>query len=197
MRSLLQLLYNYHRITPRVARSAHPYMGFHQRFLRQADIRTVVNLRGPNPDKAWWRKEKKLAERLGLSHIDIRMSSRLIPARETLGQLFDTFDRAQKPFLLKCSGGQDRSGLASALYILHRKGRGALGEAMQQLKVWPYLHRPKKRQTWIRHFPKFMVEDAKGMNFRDWAHQQYDPARFAEYLAKKRVKSAYTAIQKA
>ncbi len=47
------------------------------------------------------------------------MDSRRLPLRPMLVALFDAFDRAPRPFVIKCSGGQDRTSLAAALYIVH------------------------------------------------------------------------------
>jgi protein tyrosine/serine phosphatase len=196
MRSLLQILYNYHTVTPDVARSAQPYLGFASGFFTQAGIKSIINLRGENPDWSWWRREKALAASLGLAHADIRMSSRLIPARATLVLLFDVFDAVPKPILLKCSGGQDRTGLASGLYLLHAKGWGALEEAKGHLRFWPYLHRAKDRQRWLAHFLDFAAQDATGKPIALWARETYEPDKFAAYLRQNGVQGGYTAIQR-
>jgi protein tyrosine/serine phosphatase len=197
MRSLLQHLYNWHPVTVDVSRSAQPYLGFRRAFLRSTGARSIVNLRGENPDWRWWHKEKAAARSEGIGHVDIRMSSRLIPARVTLAQLFQAFETAPKPLLLKCSGGQDRTGLAAGLYLVHAKGWGALAEAKSHLRFLPYLHHPKARQVWMGYFLDFAMENARGRPIAAWAREDYRPEDFAAYLQRCGVKGGYTAIQSA
>jgi protein tyrosine/serine phosphatase len=195
MPHFLDRLYNLHWVTPDVARSAQPWLGFYGSYLRANAIRSIVNLRGENPGHAWWRRETRIAQRLGVAHFDIRMSSRLLPAHRTLTGLLDAFDRAPRPLLLKCSGGQDRAAVASALYLLAAGGAGALASAQMQFARWPYLHMPKARQLWLREFPAFAVEQAKGQRIGEWVRQSYDPGGFAAWLEAHGRGRTYLAIQ--
>src|SRR5208337_3323327 len=121
MRSLGDVLYNFHWIVPEeAARSAQAYAGFLAPFLRGHQIRSVINLRGQNPHFAWWRYEKKVCSRLNVEHFDFCVNSRTLPARRLLIDLLDAFDASKKPFLIKCSGGQDRTSFAAAFFIIHR-----------------------------------------------------------------------------
>ena len=126
MSVLLDRLYNLHWVTPEIARSAQPYLGFYRAFLYPHGFRSLINLRGYNTHLRWWQQDKEVAESLHLKLIDVRLSSRLLPARETLIDLVNAFETAPHPILIKCSGGQDRTGLASALYILNRAGPGGV-----------------------------------------------------------------------
>lgn len=80
-------------------------------------IRTVVNLRGQNTGRPWYDAEIRESERLGLKHLDFRMSASRILAPERAAELVALLRSAEKPVLLHCEGGADRSGLASALYL--------------------------------------------------------------------------------
>ena len=62
MAALLDQLYNLHWVTPEVARSAQPYLGFYRAFLRAHGFRAIVNLRGENPTRYWWKSEKSAAD---------------------------------------------------------------------------------------------------------------------------------------
>src|SRR5882672_6659287 len=117
MSALLDRLYHLHWVTQDVARCAQPYLGFYEAFLRPHGFRSLINLRGENARYRWWRTERRVAAALKIAHYDVRLSSRNLPSRASLTALFDAFDTAEAPILLKCSGGQDRSAFASALYI--------------------------------------------------------------------------------
>ena len=195
MSLLLDRLYHLHWVTPEAARSAQPYLGFYTAFLAPHGFKAVINLRGENARYRWWRGEKRVTEKLDIRHFDVRLSSRNIPSRASLARLFDAFDQAGAPMLLKCSGGQDRSALASALFILRRKGPSALAEAEKQFAFWPYLHRPKRYQLWLREFPAYAVVQAGAMDLGTWARERYRPEHFAAWLSARGLDKGFRTIQ--
>ena len=195
MSFILDRLYHLHWVTPEVARSAQPYLGFYSAFLRPHGFKSLLNLRGENAEFGWWQSEKRVTSELNIVHFDVKLSSRNLPSRSGLVALFDAFAAAKLPMLLKCSGGQDRTGLAAALYLLQWKGREALNEAEAQLSFWPYLHRPKRHQTWLKHFPAYAAAQAQSMPIADWARSGYDPNAFAEWLKSRGLGKSYYAFQ--
>jgi len=195
MSVLLDRLYHLHWVNSGLARSAQPYLGFYAAFLRPHGFKSIINLRGPNPEFGWWRHEKQTAEALGIAHFDVKLSSKYLPSRSGLAQLFAAFETAQTPLLLKCSGGQDRTSLAAALYLIQRKGSAALAEAEGQFALWPYLHRPKSYQLWLKEFPAYAVGQAGGLALDAWARNRYDPQAFAQFLAAKGMSKSFRAFQ--
>jgi protein tyrosine/serine phosphatase len=195
MSALLDRLYHLHWVTGEVARCAQPYLGFYHGFLRPHGFKSLINLRGENPEFAWWRTEKRVAQELGITHFDVKLSSRNLPSRSGLAVLFAAFERARPPILLKCSGGQDRTSLAAALYILQAEGSAALHKAEDQFSFWPYLHRPRAYQLWLREFPAYAVAEAHGVPLGQWARTSYDPQAFAEFLRAKGLPHSFRAFQ--
>ena len=184
MIALLNRLYNFHWIVPgEAARSAQAYAGFLRTFLEKNGLKAVINLRGHHPKFAWWVYESETCARLGVAHFDAMMDSRRLPLKEMLVALFDAFDAAPRPFVVKCSGGQDRTSLAAALYIVHRRGWGARDEALKQFARFPYLHFPRKHQRWLREFLGYAREQACGRPLAEWVRDGYDPQAFAQWLA--------------
>ena len=184
MRGLRDVLYNFHWVVPgEAARAAQAWAGRLGPFLKRHGIAAMINLRGPNPDYAWWRSEKRVTAAGGIAHFDVVLDSRHLPTREMLLALLGAFDVAPKPFLVKCSGGQDRTSLAAALYILHRKGWGALEEAQAQFASWPFLHLPKAEQRWLKQFVVFANESAKGRPLAEWIAADYSPEALSAWLA--------------
>jgi protein tyrosine/serine phosphatase len=190
-------MYNLHWVTPDVARSAQPYLGFYKTFLRTNGIRSLINLRGENPTRSWWREEKRAADALELPYYNVRLSSRLIPASASLAELVNALQEAPRPVLLKCSGGQDRASFAAALYLLLAGGPAARRAAEKQFSAWPYLHRPRRNQRWMQHFPAFACESLGAERFGDWLVNGYDAGKFAEWLAEKGEGKSFVALQKA
>lgn len=183
MRGPGDVLYNFHWIVRgEAARSAQAYAGFLGAFLARHRIAAVINLRGPNPKYGWWRYERRVAQARGARHIDVMLDSRSLPTRDMLVRLFDAFETSPRPFLVKCSGGQDRTSLAAALYLIHRDGWDARQTAQAQFARWPYLHFPKEHQRWLQHFTAFAQEDARGAKIGDWVRASYMPQKLRDWL---------------
>ncbi len=195
MRSLSDLIYNFHWIVPgEAARSSQAYAGFLAPFLRARGIRTVINLRGPNPNYWWWRYEKKICARLGVAHCDTMLSSRRLATRPMLLALLTAFRDAGRPFLLKCSGGQDRTSFAAALYLVDTKGWSAMGAAQAQFAGWPYLHWPRRQQRWLKLFLVYAADDARGRPLGDWIAGDYVPERFKAWLEARGMGDAFRGL---
>lgn len=195
MRKLLSLLYNFHWVVPgEAARSAQAYLGLLGPFLAANGLKAVINLRGRHPKFGWWKYESETCARLGVAHFDAMLDSRRLPLKEMLAALFDAFDAAQHPFLIKCSGGQDRTSFAAALYIVHRKGWGAMDEALRQFARFPYLHFPKRNQRWLRHFLAYAHAQSNGAPLGEWARHGYDPRGLAQWLNAHAMADAFNGI---
>ncbi len=183
MRPFYDVLYNFHWVVPgEAARSSQAYAGFLGPFLRVHGIKSVINLRGANPAHRWWLGEKRVAADRGIAHFDPMLNSRRPPTPRMLTDLLDTFDAAPRPLLLKCSGGQDRSSFAAALYLIHTRGWGAMEAARAQFARWPYLHNPKRHQRWLKPFLAFAQESANGRSLRAFAENDYTPERLRDWL---------------
>ena len=183
MRSLPDILYNFHWVQPgEAARAAQPWAGGVAGFLRKRGIRAIINLRGRNDDLSWWRNETRIAGEGGIAHFDAMLDSRKLPPRALLVRLIECFDAAPRPFLLKCSGGQDRTSFAAALYLIHLGGWAAMGAARAQFARFPYLHLPKKNQRWLAAFLDFAAEECGGLPLAYWIAERYDPERLKAWL---------------
>jgi len=195
MRPVSDVLYNFHWIAPgETARSAQAYAGFLGPFLRKHSIASVINLRGPNPKWSWWRYEKRVCARAGIAHFDVMLSSKRLPTKKMLENLFEAFDAAKKPMLLKCSGGQDRTSFAAALWLIHKMGWSAFGEAQAQFARWPYLHLPKPHQRWLKLFPEFAREAAGGRPLVQWVRESYTPELLKAWLDAKGASHTYKGL---
>jgi hypothetical protein len=184
MRSLSDILYNFHWVVPGdCARAAQAWAGGLGPFLENRGIKAVINLRGRNDDLSWWKNETAITEARGIAHLDAMLDSRKLPTRAMLVQLIASFDRAPRPFMLKCSGGQDRTSFAAALYLIHRGGWNAFEQAEAQYARLPYLHFPKAQQRWLRPFLDFARQDAGGAALSAWIAGSYTPEKLSAWLA--------------
>jgi hypothetical protein len=198
MRSFGDTLYNFHWVIPgEIARSAQAYAGFLGPFLKRHGIRSVLNLRGPNPSFGWWHYEKRVTDSMDVTHSDMPLNSRNLVLRLQLTRILDFMHTAPKPLLVKCSGGQDRTSFACALYLLDRKGWSRFDEAMEQFSRWPYLHFPKTHQRWLKQFFLYARAHVGDKSLREWIEEDYAPEDFKAWLDANDMKDFYRTLYKA
>ena len=195
MRSVGDILYNFHWVVPgECARAAQAWAGRLGPFLERRGIKALINLRGRNDDLSWWKNETGATAARGIAHLDAMLDSRRLPTRTMLVRLIEAFDSAPRPFVLKCSGGQDRTSFASALYLIHRGGWAAMAEAVAQFARFPYLHFPKKQQRWLRPFLDFAAEEAHGKALAGWIAESYTPERLKAWLEARGLSDSHAGI---
>lgn len=114
----LQVSGNFHTVLSGVLyRAAQPLPGQIAAYQKEFGIRTIVNLRGENAGSPWYDNEVEESKELGITQIDFRMSARREMTMEQAEELISVLRNADKPILVHCSRGADRTGLASALFL--------------------------------------------------------------------------------
>lgn len=114
----LQITNNFHTVIPgELYRSAQPTSTKIRAYQQDYNIKTIINLRGPNQNRQWYIDEVAESGKLNIAHIDFDMSAGRELTEADAQRLIAIFREVQKPILLHCQGGADRSGLASALYL--------------------------------------------------------------------------------
>jgi len=164
---LLMRCANFHTVERgKLYRMAQPSVeqidGFHGEY----KIRTIINLRGANPDRKEYVAEKKAADFWSIDLVDIGMSAQRLPHRADLIKLLDTFKTAKRPILMHCRAGVDRTGEASAIYKMEYMGVSK-EEALKQLRIWPYGH-----VKWKFPAKRYFIKLYQG---EKWAREVYDP----------------------
>lgn len=147
----MTLFDNFHEVIPgEFYRSAQPSTADLEQYVRDHHIRTVINLRGPSERQGWYKDELAASQRLGVRHLDFRMSAERELSDAEANELIATMRDAPKPLLIHCRSGADRTGLASALYLA----------AIAKRSEWA-----SERQMWViyGHIP-FRISAAHAMN---------------------------------
>jgi protein tyrosine/serine phosphatase len=144
-----------------------------RRYHESLGIRSILNLRGPNPYGSY-PLEQEVCEHLGIALIDLPIYSRRAPRAEEVLALQHTFATLQYPALLHCKAGADRAGMASALYrILHLEH--PVEDAMAELS-WRYGHF-KQAKTGILDFflATYLARNRQNpIPFITWVTTEYD-----------------------
>jgi protein tyrosine phosphatase (PTP) superfamily phosphohydrolase (DUF442 family) len=110
---------NAHTVVPgRVYRSAQLSPSDLHDLIEKRGVRTVVNLRGCCSLFDWYLDECRTTHDLNISQEDITFSANRLPSPSELRRLIEVLDKSEYPVLFHCRQGSDRTGLASALYML-------------------------------------------------------------------------------
>jgi protein tyrosine/serine phosphatase len=142
---------NFHPITPGEAyRSAQMDRDELEYYIKKYNIRSILNLRGENTDKSWYKEEMEVTKEQNVKHYDIALSASSEPGREDIQKLIEIFKSAPRPVLIHCQSGADRSGLVAAMWkvIVDREPKS---ESEKQLSIL-YGHLPVGKATAMDHF---------------------------------------------
>jgi undecaprenyl-diphosphatase len=102
-------------------------------YQRTFGFKTIINLRGANPEKAWWRNEALFCKKNGISLYNIPLSALAYPKQSEVAYLLSLFANAPRPILIHCQGGADRTGEACALWQFYRNR--PLSQALNELSI--------------------------------------------------------------
>lgn len=133
-------------------------------------LRTVVSLRGDGEGTA---ATRRATENSGATFRNVPMSATRAPAPETLLDLWTVAAEAERPLLLHCRAGADRTGLASAIVVLH--DTGDLDAARGELTVL-HGHLAFTATGAMDEVLDAYAPHAGKLTFPEWVVQVYTPA---------------------
>lgn len=143
-------------------------------------VRTVLNLRGPNPDQAWYRAERAATIAAGATQVDLSLSSCEWMSHAQLRTLIRVLDTSEYPLLVHCQYGSERTGLVSAFAELLRPG-STLRDAEAQFTVRHLFLPVRDGKMMLDHLAQYRdwlkaqgAEHSPG-RFRRWADEGYTP----------------------
>lgn len=172
---------NFDEIAPGVFRSNHPTRARFKSYAARG-IKTILTLRG-GKNRPHHLLEVEACRDFGLIFECVPMSARHAPKVHQLSAVFEVLDRIERPFLMHCKSGADRTGLVSAIYLLHYEN-APLEHARRQLS-FRYIH-IRRTQTGVLDFflESFAARHAEtGIGIRDWIMTEYDEAALTAAFA--------------
>lgn len=179
---------NHAEVAPGVYRSNHPG---HERLseLAKEGFKSILNLRG-GQGVSHYRFEAESCAALGMKLVVVPMGARAAPQRETLLELIRVMGELEKPFLMHCKSGADRTGLAAAIYLMHYEGV-PLAVARRQLSP-RFLHFRQSKTGILDHVLDLYGERLKAgpIGFADWVAREYDMETATRSLAALRGRTA-------
>lgn len=134
---------NFYRVSPELYRSAQPSAEMMRKY-EEYGIKTVINLRSFNSDR-------QEVQGTGLTLIEIPVLTWDLDTDEVIAVL-RAIRKAEKPVLIHCQHGSDRTGLMVAMYRIVEQG-WTKDKAINEMKNGPYgFH-----SIWV-HIDDFIME---------------------------------------
>lgn len=164
----------------RVYRSAQPSPSFLAKTIHAQGIKTVLNLRGANPEESWYADERRATLAAGAVQIDFAMSSDQWLSREQARTLLDILDSCDDPVMIHCEWGAERTSLVAAIRALLREG-STLADGRREFSAY-YLFLPMKDGLVMRgHLDLYAAwlaargEEHTPGRLRQWLTREYQP----------------------
>lgn len=127
---------HFHAVIPgEVYRSAQLSGNEFRAVIDEHGIETIVNLRPVEPTARWYREERAAVARAGAEHVDVGMLQSA-PTYDRVLDLYEVLQTAERPVLMHCLSGVDRSGLGAAMALLS-DGEASVADAARQVG-WRY-----------------------------------------------------------
>jgi len=178
--------HNFEEIAPGVYRSNQPDPKRFEAYAKQG-FKTILNLRGETP-QSYYLFEQESCAKLGMKLISVHLSARQAPRVVRLKRLMKTFETMEKPVLIHCKSGADRTGLAAALYLMLHHG-APVAEAKKQLS-FRFLHIRRSKTGILDHF--FDVYAARNesapIKIDSWIKEEYRRRALTRSFNQKRKK---------
>jgi protein tyrosine/serine phosphatase len=179
--SVWQFRDNFYPVLPgKVYRSAQLSGPALRERISELRLRSVLNLRGANPGEEWYDEECEEAAQEGVLHYDLPIDSEYPPGPEDLRELIGVLDRCERPVLIHCQSGIDRTGLAAAVCALLGEG-GSPALAHEQLGLLygyqlPWRTRTARQEAFLAQYEQWLAHEGyrhSPTHFRKWALAVY------------------------
>lgn len=88
-----------------------------ERTMKEKGVKSILNLTGKATDRAWHIRENEIAIKYGAKLYDIGLTADELPKYLDLINILNIIQTSEKPILIHCRRGSDRSGMVSALAL--------------------------------------------------------------------------------
>lgn len=104
-------------VEERIYRSPQLSANYLEKSIKDKGIKTIINLRGEGKDSQWYIKEGEISQKYHLKLYDCRLSAYDLPRYRILRDILEVLSTSERPILIHCGGGVDRTGFVSALAL--------------------------------------------------------------------------------
>jgi len=165
---------NFYIINEGVYRSGQPSPKLLEHYIVKHKIKNIINLRYSDmSDQDIYLMQKDICYKLNTNMINIPISARRLPEKDKLKLILDIIKQIQKPFLVHCKTGADRTGFFMALYIFYTTNDIELAKKQLSLK---YLHVRYSSTGILDYFFNLLKKlELNNTDLEDWIDKKYDP----------------------
>ena len=169
---------NFHKVSDDYYRSDQLDGPELKRSIDKLGIKTVIRLVGTDDgDAASYAEESAAVAETDAKLVVAKMAATRLPYRSELSRVFEALDTAERPLLVHCRQGSDRTGLISAIWQHDYKGR-PLAEARKQLAFFDYGHVPiggsAAMDEFLDMYEKFLADHpGASLSIQEWVKQNY------------------------
>lgn len=165
---------NFFIINEGVYRSGQPSPKLLEHYIVKHKIKNIINLRySDTSDQDIYLMQKNICYKLNTNMINIPISARRLPEKDKLKLILDIIKQIQKPFLVHCKTGADRTGFFMALYIFYTTNDIELAKKQLSLK---YLHVRYSSTGILDYFFDLLKKlELNNTDLEDWIDKKYDP----------------------
>jgi protein tyrosine phosphatase (PTP) superfamily phosphohydrolase (DUF442 family) len=165
---------NFYSINEGVYRSGQPSPKLFEQYIIKHNIKSIINLRySDTSDQDIYLMQKNLCHKHNINMISIPISARRLPEKNKLKLILDTIKKIQKPFLVHCKTGADRTGFFMALYTFYNTNDIELAKKQLSLK---YLHIRYSSTGILDYFFNLIKNlELNNTELEDWIEKKYDP----------------------
>ena len=136
--SILNIFWkNFHKVDEGVYRSAQMNPYTLKKYIKKYNLKTIITFRQDVNKSPLSIMEKEVCKEMGVEFVRVGLTSRRLPRKNKLLELENVFKISQKPFLMHCKAGADRTSLASFLYLYWK---GDIKKAKQQFSFFKFGH---------------------------------------------------------
>jgi len=105
----------------RIYRSPRLSANFLEKTIKEKGIKTIINLRGENKESEWYIEESEISKKNNIKLYDCRLHASDLPKYPILVKILDILLMSERPLLIHCVAGVDRTGFVSALALAIEK----------------------------------------------------------------------------
>lgn len=175
--SVYRISQNFYEVDPgKFYRSAQLAPDELKEVIAKYGIKTIISLRGAPTGFSWMREEVEIAKSNNINFVDLGFTIHYFPTNRHLKRLAETLKTAERPILVHCRTGSDRTGEVSAIYEVEFMGKSKEQAIEDQLR-FKYWH--------VRAFHPAKAELVRQWQGLDWAIEKYDLcSQFPEWAEK-------------
>jgi len=164
---------NFHTVKEgKVYRSAQPEAVDIERWADKHGIKTIIRLRGGQPGQWHYEADMEGVTARNLKFIHIPMAANRHPKKQELVRLVEALETAEYPVLIHCMAGADRTGLASAVFVL--MDGGTVEQARKQFDFGTYKHTGKFGTEKLDEVLDMYEPWQSRLSFAAWVRHHYE-----------------------